>query len=132
MKQQFSEDQYYHSRERYFPEQSYHAAGAAKYPVETTEDLTEHALAQLRKHKKKKPSTAEPAAEPVEKTAEKAKPGKKSTKAKAEPLPFQHSKAEQLPVPPFQHSKGKKRPRVAKASKEAKKDVPVVEEYHRW
>ena len=40
----YTEHQYYQSREHYFPEDSYHAAGQMKYDVETIEDLTQHAL----------------------------------------------------------------------------------------
>ena len=35
IKHQFDDDKYYKSRERYFPEQSYHSAGSKKYGVET-------------------------------------------------------------------------------------------------
>ena len=44
MKRHYSEEQYYHSRDRYFPEDSYHAAGQMKYDVVTDEDLVAHAL----------------------------------------------------------------------------------------
>ena len=55
VRHQFSEDQYYRSRERYFPEDSYHAAGEMKFEVESVEDLTKHALGHReKKHKKQK------------------------------------------------------------------------------
>ena len=40
----FSDEQYYHSRDRYFPEDSYHAAGQMKYDVVSHDVLEAHAL----------------------------------------------------------------------------------------
>ena len=77
IKQTYSDDQYYHSRERYFPEQSYHAAGSMKYDVETVGDLTKHALGKREKPKKKK--------EPAAPAAPAAAPKEASTPAPAKP-----------------------------------------------
>ena len=44
VKRHYSEEQYYHSRDRYFPEDSYHAAGQMQYDVLSEEDLVAHAL----------------------------------------------------------------------------------------
>ena len=54
----YTEDQYYRSRERYFPEESYHAAGEMKYDVESLDALTAHALG---KREPAKPAPAPPA-----------------------------------------------------------------------
>jgi len=44
VKRHYTEEEYYHSRDRYFPEDSYHAAGQMKYDVLSGEDLIAHAL----------------------------------------------------------------------------------------
>ena len=44
IKHHYSDEQYYHSRDRYFPEDSYHAEGQMKYDVVAGEALVAHAL----------------------------------------------------------------------------------------
>ena len=44
VKRHYNEEQYYHSRDRYFPEDSYHAAGQMKYDILSESDLIAHAL----------------------------------------------------------------------------------------
>lgn len=74
MRDHFTDDQYFHSREHYFPEDSYHAAGQMKYDIETVEDLTQHALGKRDDEKKKgkkqaSPSASKPAPAPTPKLA---------------------------------------------------------------
>jgi len=44
VKRHYSEEQYYHSRDQYFPEDSYHASGEHKVVEEPREELVAHAL----------------------------------------------------------------------------------------
>lgn len=49
VKRHYTEEQYYHARDRYFPEDSYHAAGQMKYDALSEEDLVMHALGKQKK-----------------------------------------------------------------------------------
>ena len=53
VKRHYTEEEYYHARDRYFPEDSYHAAGQMKYDVVPEEDLIAHAIGKEEKESKK-------------------------------------------------------------------------------
>ena len=80
VRHQYSDDQYYRSRERYFPEDSYHAAGQMKFAVESVEDLTAHAIGKREKKEKAEAEKAEAEKAEAEKAAKAAPSTPVSTK----------------------------------------------------
>ena len=52
IKRHYTEEEYYHARDRYFPEDSYHAAGQMKYDVVAEEELIAHAIGKEKKGEK--------------------------------------------------------------------------------
>ena len=54
VKRHYTEEQYYSARDRYFPEDSYHAAGQMKYDVVPEKEMIAHALGIEEKSKKEK------------------------------------------------------------------------------
>mmetsp|Transcript_8478 Transcript_8478/g.10410 ORF Transcript_8478/g.10410 Transcript_8478/m.10410 type:complete len:136 (+) Transcript_8478:1831-2238(+) len=106
VRHQYSDDQYYRSRERYFPEDSYHAAGQMKFAVESVEDLTAHAIG---KREKKEKAEAEKAAKAAPSTPVPTKQETSTKQAAVAPSaeqakPAEAAKAEEkfvAPPPPY-------------------------------
>lgn len=82
VKHHYSDEQYYHARDRYFPEDSYRAAGQMKYDVVPTDTLIAHALGT-------KPKPTEPVKKPMPPVTPKKAPtpATKTAPAPAPPAP---------------------------------------------
>ena len=86
IKRHYTEEEYYHARDRYFPEDSYHAAGQMKYDVVPEEDLVAHAIGKDKESKGEKDEKQEKKDEKKEKQ-DKPKRKKRSKRKSTAPAP---------------------------------------------